>query len=427
MEMRAPKGSFDIYPDAKERWQDTVYWHHAENVFRHLASVYNFKEIRTPMFEHLELFQKGVGEGSDIVSKEMYNFLDKGGRELALRPEGTAGVIRAYVENRLYTSSKSSKLYYIAPMFRYERQQSGRYRQFHQFGAESIGLSSPLADVEIIELAWTLYKKLGLQNLQLFINCVGDHESRKAYTQALKDFLDPKFNELSSDSKIRYQKNMLRILDSKDLADQKLLEGCPNILEFLDDNRRAHFETVLKKLDELGIKYQVDPKLVRGLDYYDSTVFEIIAMKDHERGLTIGGGGRYDGLIESYSGPKTPAVGFGTGVERIIQTLIEQEANISLSTPLVAYIIPLEESQHQLAYILAHTLRSHDIACDVDLTGRKLKASLPYASSQGAEFALILGEDEMKDGKIKIKNLLTRQEENVDKNSVINFLSKNKS
>jgi histidyl-tRNA synthetase len=422
MEMRAPKGVFDIYPAAKERWQDSAYWSYIEALLRKHASNFNFKEIRTPMFEHLELFLKGVGEGSDIVSKEMYQFTDKGGRELALRPEGTAAAIRAYLENKLYAQDRHSKLFYIAPMFRYERQQSGRYRQHHQFGAEVIGVSSPFQDVEIIDMAFNLYKSLGIKNLKLLINCVGGSETRKLYCEALKTFLEPKYEMLSADSKNRFSKNILRILDSKDPSDQQLLEGCPDILDYLDDQRKQHFQTVLQSLSELGIEYQIEPKLVRGLDYYDSTVFEILTSTDNKNSLTIGGGGRYDGLIESYGHTRMPAVGFGTGIERIIQTLLSQNSDFQVPAFLNAFILPLDDKYLETAYMLAHELRKHNISCDIDLLGKKLKNALPYASSQGAQFAIMIGEEEAITKNYKVKNLQTRQELNMDKGSLINFL-----
>ncbi len=424
MEMRAPKGVFDVYPRAKERWQDSALWQFIENIAKNQAELFNFKEIRTPIFEHLELFHKGVGEGSDIVSKEMYQFQDKAGRELALRPEGTAAVIRAYLENKLYSTEKSSKLFYIGPMFRYERQQSGRYRQHHQFGAEAIGISSPYQDVEIIDLAMSLYKAAGLNHLNLLINCVGSPESRQSYIASLKEFLEPQFDSLSEDSKARFHKNMLRILDSKDPQDQKLLSGCPNILDFLDDQKKDHFDTVCSKLKDLGISYKIEPKLVRGLDYYDSTVFEIISTHDSKTPLSLGGGGRYDGLISTYGGPQTPAVGFGTGIERIIQTLIAQnnfnENNLSLD----AYIIPMQQDQFPHAYQLAHTLRAHNLSVDIDLMGRKLKNAIPQASHLGARFAIILGEDELKQGLYNLKNLVTRQELNLKKDAIVDYISK---
>lgn len=426
MELRAPKGVFDIFPGAKEVWQDSRLWLYIEDILRKHAQRFNFKEIRTPIFEHLELFLKAVGEGTDIVSKEMYQFLDKGGRQLALRPEGTASVVRAYQENKLYALEKSSKLFYIAPMFRYERQQSGRYRQHHQFGAEVIGVKSPYQDVEIIDMAYSLYKNLGIQNLKLLINCVGSSESRKQYTSALRDFLEPKYDQLSEDSKSRFHKNMLRILDSKDLNDQNLLAGCPNIIDFLDKDKKDHFETVCSMLEKLSINYTIDPKLVRGLDYYDSTVFEILTTRSEGNSLTIGGGGRYDSLISSYGAQATPAVGFGTGLERIIQTLLEQNQNILPPKHLDAFIIPLDEKLVDKAYELAHFLRSNNLNIDIDLMGRKLKANLPYASDQGAHFAIMLGEDELANHKLKIKNLATRQELSLDKEALVEFISSNR-
>lgn len=421
MDMRAPKGVFDIYPGADQRWQDSDIWNFLDNILKSHASLYNFKEIRTPIFEHLDLFTKGVGEGTDIVSKEMYQMTDKGGRELALRPEGTAPVIRAFIENKLYTKLKNTKLYYIGPMFRYERQQAGRYRQFHQFGAESIGSSSPYADVEIIDMAISLYKQLGIKNLKLLINCVGGNEARKKYQDALREFLKPKFDLLSEDSKNRFFKNILRILDSKDPKDQALLKDCPNILEFIEEDKKHHFNQVLSMLQELGIEYEITPKLVRGLDYYDSTVFEIIVPSENSS-LTIGGGGRYDGLIHSYGAQTTPAVGFGTGIERIIQTLLEQECQNLPVTSLDAYIIPIESEMLPHAYQITHLLREHNICCDIDLSGKKLKNTLPRAVELNARFAILIGSEEMQQSMCKIKDLTTRQEQSILIDDVCEFI-----
>jgi histidyl-tRNA synthetase len=422
MNVKAPKGVFDIYPNAQTPWQDSSIWYYVERVAREFCATFNFKEIRTPIFEHLELFHKGVGEGSDIVSKEMYQFTDRGGRELALRPEGTAAMIRAYLENNLYALEKTSKLFYIAPMFRYERQQSGRYRQHHQFGAEALGVSSPFQDVEMIELLLKFYHSLGITHTKLLINCVGSFESRQAYCRALKEFLEPHFEDLSQDSKTRFHKNMLRILDSKDPHDQKLLVGCPDILDYLDEHKKAHFETVLSTLTQLKIPYTIEPKLVRGLDYYDSTVFEVLSTQGPSS-LTLGGGGRYDGLITSYGGQPTPAVGFGTGLERVIQTLLAQTTTPVCKPHLDVYIIPLDESLKQEAYLIAHQLREAHFSCDVELSGRKLKNALPFASCQGAKFALMLGEQERAENKLKVKNLSTREETLLDQNSLISYLS----
>lgn len=426
MEIKAPKGVFDIYPDAKEKWQDSANWQFIESLLRKYALKFNFREIRTPIFEHLELFLKGVGEGSDIVTKEMYNFLDKAGRALALRPEGTAAVIRAYMENKIYADQKSSKLFYIEPMFRYERQQSGRYRQHHQFGAEAIGSFSPYQDAEIIDMAFNLYQQLGIKNLKLLINCVGSLESRKAYIDALRAFLEPKFEHLSEDSKVRFHKNMLRILDSKDANDQKLLEGCPNILEFLDESKKKHFETVLSALTDIGIPYTIEPKLVRGLDYYDSTVFEILTSHDGQASLTIGGGGRYDGLIDSYSGQSIPAVGFGTGIERIIQTLIMQDQLPNTQLGIDAYIIPMSFVEQKAAFHLAHKLRERGCDVDIELASRKLKQALPHASQIGSRFAIIIGDNELKSGLFVLKNLMTREEQTLDIHQVIKNIQDSK-
>ena len=306
MDYSIAKGTFDILPfenDAEDKWRESARWQHLEAVLRTTANDYGYREIRTPVFEKTELFVRGVGESSDIVTKEMYTFIDRGERSITLRPEGTAAAIRSFVEKKLYSQSGLHKYFYIGPMFRYERPQAGRYRQHHQFGAEAIGIGSPEQDVELIDFVCEIYRRLGLQNLTVQINSVGDAPSRAAYKEALTTFLTPHLSALSADSQVRFTKNILRILDSKDLGDQKILQEAPLLGDSLTLRAKSHFNQVLQMLDRLQINYAVNPKLVRGLDYYNKTVFEITTQVLGAQN-SIGGGGRYDGLIESIGGPK---------------------------------------------------------------------------------------------------------------------------
>ncbi|NGX44807.1 MAG: Histidine--tRNA ligase, partial [Candidatus Anoxychlamydiales bacterium] len=323
MKYQIPKGLFDILPNAKENFKEVSRWQYLESIIKKLAIDYNFEEIRVPIFEKTELFLRGVGGTSDIASKELYTFLDKAKRSMSLRPEGTASVMRAFIENNLSQEKKIHKLYYMGPMFRYDRPQKGRYRQHHQLGIEVIGDKSFEIDAEVIDMLMTLFNRLELTNLKLLINSIGDLETRANYKKALLDFLKPNFENLSEDSKARFDKNRMRILDSKDERDKKILKEVPSILDFLSDGAKKHFENLLNLLDKLDIKYEVDSKLVRGLDYYDNTVFEVVSDKLGAQN-SLGGGGRYNSLLKSLGGPDLPGIGFACGLERILQTMIEE-------------------------------------------------------------------------------------------------------
>ncbi|NGX30517.1 MAG: Histidine--tRNA ligase, partial [Candidatus Anoxychlamydiales bacterium] len=320
MKYQIPKGLFDILPNAKESFKEVNRWQYLESIINKLAIDYNFEEIRVPIFEKTELFLRGVGATSDIASKELYTFLDKAKRSMSLRPEGTASVMRAFIENNLSQEKKFHKLYYMGPMFRYDRPQKGRYRQHHQLGVEIIGDKSFEIDAEVIDMLVTLFKRLELKNLKLLINSIGDLETRTNYKKALLDFLKPNFENLSEESKARFDKNPMRILDSKDERDKKILKEAPSILDFLSDAAKKHFENLLNLLDKLDIKYEVDSKLVRGLDYYDDTVFEVVSEKLGGAQNSLGGGGRYNSLLKSLGGPDLPGIGFACGLERILQT-----------------------------------------------------------------------------------------------------------
>lgn len=405
------KGTFDILPvetNEEDKWRESSRWQYLEDVMRNTAHDYGFKEIRTPILEKTELFIRGVGESSDIVTKEMYTFIDRGERSMTMRPEGTASTMRAFVEKKLYCQPGPLKYFYIGPMFRYERPQAGRYRQHHQLGAEAIGIGTPEQDVELIDMLCEVYRRLGLKNLAVQINSVGDSASRAAYKEALTAYLQPQFTALSPDSQVRFTKNILRILDSKDPGDQKILKDAPILSDFLTPDAKSHFERVLKLLDTLKIHYVINSKLVRGLDYYNKTVFEITT-SDLGAQNSIGAGGRYDGLIETIGGPDLPSVGFATGMERVIQTMIKQNAPFPKAAHPVVFLIPMGEEALQYCFELACTLRHERIATEIDLSGKKVQHGLQLANQTNAEFAIVIGDEELKTKNVKIKNMSTRE------------------
>lgn len=424
MDYAIPKGVFDILPcepNPENQWRNSDHWQYIEEIIRQTAHEYGFREIRTPLFEKTELFIRGVGESSDIVSKEMYTFLDKAERSLTLRPEGTAAVIRAFVEKNLYNQPGPYKYFYIGPMFRYERPQAGRYRQHHQFGAEAIGIPKPEQDVELIDLLYEIYRRLGLKNLVVMLNSVGDSASREPYKRALADYLEPHFNELSSDSQVRFSKNILRILDSKDPKDQKLLENAPSILSFLSEESIEHFSKVRSLLEKLKIPFVINEKLVRGLDYYNKTVFEVIS-GDLGAHNTIGAGGRYDGLTASLGGPNLHSVGFATGLERLLQTMKKQGTYFPQPPRPLIYLIPLGDNAHSACFEWLHTLRMERIAAEMDFSGKKIGHAFQTADAMHAEYALVIGDTEIDTGNAKLKNMLTREETPIQLSNLINIL-----
>ena len=411
MEYSIAKGTFDILPhemNEEDKWRESSCWQYLEKVMRETAHDYGFKEIRTPIFERTELFIRGVGDSSDIVTKEMYTFMDRGERSMTLRPEGTASAMRAFVEKKLYTLPVLHKFYYIGPMFRYERPQAGRYRQHYQFGAEAIGIGTPEQDVELIDMACEIYHRLGLKNLTVQINSVGDAESRAAYKEALTAYLTPFFNDLSEDSQVRFTKNILRILDSKNLNDQKILEKAPILSDFLTADAKAHFEKILSLLDGLKIAYAMNPKLVRGLDYYVKTVFEITAETLGAQN-SLCGGGRFDGLTATIGGPNLPSAGFATGMERILQTMMKQKVPFpSISHPFV-FLIPIGEEAMRVAFDFLSHLRHAKIPAEIDLSGKKIQHGLQLANQLNAKYAIVFGEEELSSKIVKLKNMATRE------------------
>lgn len=419
-----PKGVFDILPDEpaeENKWRNSDHWQYLEAVIRKCCFDYGFKEIRTPIFERTELFVRGVGESSDIVTKEMYTFLDKADRSMTLRPEATASIVRSFVENNLHQFPGLHKYFYIGPMFRYERPQSGRYRQHHQFGAEAIGIGKPEQDVELIDLSLEVYRRLGLKNLKAMVNSVGDASSRDPYREALTKYLQPHFGELSEDSKVRFSKNILRILDSKDPTDQKLLQKAPSILDFLSSDAKAHFEEVQKLLKKLKIDFVVNPKLVRGLDYYNKTVFEITSSELGAQN-TIAGGGRYDGLIAAVGGPDLPGVGFATGLERILQTMCAQKAAFPPPPHPTVFLIPLGDAAHTYCYDLLFRLRHEKISAEMDFSGKKVQHGLQLANAEKADYSVVIGDRELEAKEIELKNMATRASTRVLLSDLVNTL-----
>lgn len=417
-----PKGLYDILPyGADEEWKLSYYWQFLEGVIKELTGEYAYKELRTPIFEKAEVFIRSSGETSDIVKKEMYTFKDKADRLMSLRPEGTASLLRAFVENNIQSLPPPYKFYYIGPMFRYDRPQAGRYRQHHQFGIEAIGNSSYLQDVEAIDLLMELYRRLGLKNLTLNINSVGDLETRKDYKKALQDFLKPNFDELSKESQDRFTKNPLRILDSKEEEDKKFLQNAPSILDFLTPDAKNHFEAVCFSLKELNIPYLINDKLVRGLDYYNHTVFEVVSGKIGAQN-SLGGGGRYDGLVKDFGGPDLSAFGFGTGMERIIQTMIEQQIKVSDTSNPFVYFIPLDEASEKLCFKLTLELRHSKIPVENSLSVRKLPKSLQTANNLKVKYVAIIGEDELKTNTILLKDMEKREQTSLPLDSSLEFI-----
>lgn len=400
------RGVFDILPEDTELWRQVHLWHYVEERARALCKAYHYHEVRTPLFETTDLFTQSIGTTSDIVKKEMFTFEDRGGRSLTLRPEGTAPVLRAFIEKNLAQQSHLHKFFYLYPLFRYERQQAGRYRQHHQFGVEAIGASSPFQDVEVILLLWTFYQALGLRDLTLHLHSIGDEEARRLFRDQLKEYLRPHLSNLSEESRERYDTNPLRILDSKAPEDKALLAEAPRMLELLGPASRAHFTRVCELLTEMGIPFLIDHRLVRGLDYYTDTVFEVTSDAIGAQN-SLGGGGRYDGLLKRLGGPDLPSCGFGTGLERVLQTMIAQGVALPpFPTPLLM-LLPLREAAKTKAFHLAAALRAQGYTVEIDLQDRKLKQALRYADQIHARFVLIIGEEELASGKAELKEMAT--------------------
>lgn len=394
-------GTRDILP------AEIGYWQRLETIAREILAKAAYREIRTPIFEQTSLFERGIGEATDVVGKEMYTFKDKGDRSTTLRPEGTAGVVRSFIENSLYAQGDVQRLWYTGPMFRYERTQAGRQRQFNQIGVEVLGSAAPRADVEVIAIASNILKTLGLTNLRLDLNSVGNKEDRQSYRQALIDYLTPYKEELDQDSQDRLIRNPLRILDSKNPRTQEIAADAPSILDYLGETSRRHFEKVQQMLTDLGIKYQLNPRLVRGLDYYTYTAFEIIS-DDLGAQATVCGGGRYDGLVKELGGPDTPAVGWAMGLERLI--LLLQQLQPAPTNTLDFYIVSRGDRAEGQAVLLAQKLRSFGFSVEIDLSGSPFKKQFPRADRSGAVACLIIGDEEAESQSVKLKWMASKEQ-----------------
>lgn len=405
MKLQKPKGTQDILP------ADSAKWQYVENVARETFKKYNYGEIRTPMFEHYEVISRSVGDTTDIVTKEMYDFHDKGDRHITLRPEGTAPVVRSYVENKLFAPEvqKPVKVYYIGSMFRYERPQAGRLREFHQLGVECFGSKNPATDVETIAMAYQLFNTLGIKDVTLHLNSLGNTESRLAYRQALIDYLTPMRESLSKDSQRRLDENPLRVLDSKEKEDKVAVENVPSILDYLDEESQAHFDEVRTMLDSLNIPYVIDTNMVRGLDYYNHTIFEFITTIDKSE-LTICAGGRYDSLVEYFGGPETAGFGFGLGLERLLLVLDKQGIELPVEESLDVYIAVLGSGANGKALELVQAIRYQGFKAERDYLGRKIKAQFKSADTFKAKTVITLGESEVESGQVNVKNNATREE-----------------
>lgn len=418
MSFQIPRGTQDILPGEVEKWQ------YIEQLARDLCRRYNYQEIRTPMFEHTELFLRGVGDTTDIVQKEMYTFEDRGGRSITLRPEGTAAVVRSFVEHKLYGHpTQPVKLYYIGPMFRYERPQAGRFRQFVQFGVEALGSNDPAIDAEVIALAMDIYRSLGLTKLKLVINSLGDVESRKAHRQALIDHFKERIGEFCADCQTRLEKNPMRILDCKKDRDHELMATAPSILDYLNESSRTYFAKVQTYLTKLGISFEVDPRLVRGLDYYNHTAFEIMSEAEGFGAITtLCGGGRYNGLVQEIGGPETPGIGFALSIERLLAALEAEGISLPIETALDCYVVALGEKAKEEAVALVYALRGADVAAEKDYQDRKVKAQLKAADRLKAQYVAILGDDELEKQVINVKNMQTGEQTEVPLASFVEYI-----
>lgn len=418
MVIQAPKGTKDILPKEIYKWQ------YIESVIAQLCKEFGYKEIRIPVFEHTELFRRGVGDTTDVVQKEMYTFTDKGGRSITLRPEGTAGVVRSYIENGMASLPQPIKLYYNITAYRYENVQKGRYREFNQFGVEAFGAAGPSIDVEIISMVDTLFKRLGLKGIKLNINSIGCPSCRKEYNLKLREFLKPLLPELCPDCNNRFEKNPLRILDCKNKNCKSMVKQAPALLDNLCDDCRKHFEGLKEGLDNLGIEYEVNKNIVRGLDYYTRTVFEFISSNMGAQD-TICGGGRYDGLVESCGGESTPGIGFAIGKERLLMEIDSQGINIPEPGGIDIYIASVGEAADRFAEKLVYQLRNAGIVAEKDLMNRSLKAQMKYADKIGATYTIVIGDNEIESNKTVLKNMKTGEQKDVSLDSILNRL-KNK-
>lgn len=406
MAIKAPKGTKDTMP------RDSYKVQYIEKEFSELCRLYGFGEVRTPMFESTELFNRGVGETTDIVQKEMYTFEDLGHRSITLKPEGTSPAVRAFIESHDYAEMQPTKYYYDTPCFRYERPQAGRLREFHQFGVENFGTPDMMADAEVIALASDFIKKIGIEDVELRINSVGCRECRPVYRKALQDYLRPYYEELSDISKDRFEANPMRIIDSKDHTDQQIAKDAPYMLDYLCDDCKSAFESLKSNLDAMGIDYIVDPRIVRGLDYYTKTSFEFVTTKIGAQG-TICGGGRYDHLVEEIGGPSIPGVGFGLGKERLLILMEQNDIIVDDSSIPDISVSFIGDNARLYALNLVHKLRERGVVAIIDTLNRNLKGQMKYANKLNARYSVVIGENEIEKGIVTLKNMQSGEQKEI--------------
>lgn len=416
---QAPKGTNDILPENIHRW------HYVEHVFAELCAQFGYREIRIPVFEHTELYHRGVGETTDIVQKEMYTFDDKSGRSLTLRPEGTAGVVRSYIEHGMSSQAQPVKLYYNLTAYRYEKMQKGRYREFHQFGMELFGAADPAADAEIISLLALFFERLGIGNLSLNLNSIGCPECRTAYNQRLREFLAGDIGTMCEMCRDRYNRNPMRIFDCKEEACRQKLKNAPVLLDHICADCRSHFDALCAKLEIMGIRYAIDKGIVRGLDYYTRTVFEFVSRNIGTQG-TVCGGGRYDGLMEACGGPKTPGIGFGLGVERLLMEMENQGLEFPLTEAPLIYIGSIGESAAAVVETICWEMRRKGISCVKDVMGRSVKAQMKYADKMGTRYTMVLGDNEIESGRAALRDMKIGESKDISLDSLTDRLMKSK-
>lgn len=414
---KAPKGTKDLMP------QDTYKWQYLEGIFSEICASFGYREVRTPTFEHTELFERGVGDTTDVVEKQMYTFSDKANRSVTLRPEGTASAVRAYLENHIYDNPLPAKFYYNIPCFRYEKPEAGRLREFHQFGVEVFGASQPSIDAEIISLAITFLKRVGLKNLEVSINSIGCPKCRAEYNRVLREHFNKRCDDLCETCKGRLERNPLRILDCKSPICQEIGKDAPVLLDYLCDDCREHFESVKESLEDFGIAYKIDTSIVRGLDYYSKTVFEVLADNIGSKSAVCGGG-RYDGLVEELGGDPTAGMGFGLGIERLILALEAQGAVIPDNNKLDIFVASIGSDAAKFAQKLTYTLRENGVCAECDHMGRGLKAQMKYADKLKVKYSVVIGDNEIECKSANVKNMQTWESENVKFEDLAEYLLK---
>lgn len=415
---RAPKGTKDVLP------QESYKWHYIESIMREVCEQFNFKEIRVPSFEHTELFLRSVGDTTDIVNKEMYTFLDKGNRSITLKPEGTAGVARAFLQNNLAQGAMPVKMYYLnSPVFRYERPQAGRLREHHQFGIEMYGSNSPYADVEVIMLAKSLLQKIGIKSLELKLNSIGCPKCRPVHNDKLKEYLASNVDNMCGTCKDRFERNPLRILDCKVEGCKEIVKGAPRTIDYLCDDCKEHFEVLKGTLESLDMSFTIDPLLVRGLDYYSKTVFEFVTDTIGSQG-TVCGGGRYDNLIEEIGGKPMPGIGFGMGMERLLMTIESAGIEIPKAPDIDIYIATATNSAKPFAMSLAKSVRDNGLIAEVDFVDRSLKAQMKYADKIDCRYVAIIGDDEIESGIVKVRSMENGEQEEIKINNIVKFIER---